>query len=94
MNQRVKIGVSDNNERNETLFCVRIYDDKGPLSKKLFEGFDEAFEYAATLINPSEIEINVRATRRMKKLILQRARAERLQVSPNSKIGRVKKTGT
>jgi len=78
---KIGIGVSDANEKDQTLFCVRTYVNGKPISKKLVEDFDEAMELAMDLANGKQenIIINVRAQRRAKRIILQKIREKEEQ---------------
>ncbi len=69
----IKIGLSDNNEYGHIMFCVRTYLENKPCRKVYFEEFDDAVDHAnKTSPNRDAIEINVRAQRHAKKVILQR----------------------
>ena len=69
----IKIGLSDNNEYGRIMFCVRTYLENKPCKKVYFEEFDDAVEHAQkTSPNRDAIDINVRAQRHAKKVILQR----------------------
>ena len=69
----IKIGLSDNNEYGHIMFCVRTYLENKPCRKVYFEEFDDAVDHAnKTSPNQDAIEINVRAQRHAKKIILQR----------------------
>jgi hypothetical protein len=84
----VKIGVSDNNEWNKTCFCVRTYVEGTPAKKILAEDFDDAWEKATVLVggDTNKIDVNVRAQRRAKHLILEERRSKRneQQTAPES----------
>lgn len=89
----VKIGLSDNNEHDKTLFCIRTYVDGHPVSKKLEKDFDVAMKLAINIVKDdmNKIVVNVRATRRAKQIVLQEIRnrreAEERKTAPRSIVG-------
>ena len=89
-NMYIKVGVSDNNEHDKTMFCVRTYVDNHPVAKKLVGDFDEAMKLAYQLAGDdlSKVQVNIRATRRAKQLILRiiREKKER-KTAPKSLVG-------
>jgi len=89
-NMYIKVGVSDNNEHDKTMFCVRTYVDNHPVAKKLIEDFDTAMELAYKLAGGdySKVSVNIRATRRAKQLVLQEIRENKeRKIAPKSIIG-------
>lgn len=89
-NMYIKVGVSDNNEHDKPMFCVRTYVDNHPVAKKLIEDFDIAMELAYKLAGGdySKVSVNVRATRRAKQLVLQEIRENKeRKIAPKSIIG-------
>jgi len=72
MSKTIKVGLSDHNEHEKTLFCIRTYEDGAPLSKKYKEDFNEAMDLAKELADgePQNITVNVRAYRYAKTLAL------------------------
>ena len=93
MKEKIKIGigVSDNNEHDQTLFCVRTYVNERPVAKKLVEDYDEAYQLALDLANgkAEDISINVRAQRRAKRMVLQQLREKQQDkgTAPKSLMG-------
>jgi hypothetical protein len=89
-NMYIKVGVSDNNEYDKTMFCVRTYVDAHPVAKKLVEDFDDAMELAYKLAGDdgSKVVVNIRATRRAKQIILQNLREKKeRKTAPRSLVG-------
>lgn len=82
----VKLGVSDNNERGETVFCVRTYIDNTPVKKILEEDFDKAMDMAKSLVagDLNKVKVNIRAQRRAKHLILEERRIKNRKTAPES----------
>jgi len=82
----VRVGVSDNNERGATVFCVRTYMGGIPVKKVLEEDFDAAMELAYALVggDHSKVEVNVRAQRRAKRLVLEERREKKRKTAPES----------
>jgi hypothetical protein len=86
----IRVGVSDNNEHDKTMFCVRTYVDNHPVAKKLIEDFDTAMELAYALASGdhSKVGVNIRATRRAKQLVLQEIRENKeRKIAPKSITG-------
>jgi len=69
----IKIGLSDRNEHDKILFCIRTYEDGTPSSKKYEADFNKAMSMATELAegDQSRITVNVRAYRYAKTLALQ-----------------------
>ncbi len=90
-NMYIKVGVSDNNEYDKPMFCVRTYVDNHPVAKRLVEDFDDAMDLAYKLAGDNrrdKVVVNVRATRRAKQLVLQAIRDNReRKIAPKSIIG-------
>lgn len=82
----VRVGVSDNNERGATVFCVRTYMDGIPVRKILEEDFDKAMEIALGLVggNHDKVDVNVRAQRRAKRIVLEERREKKRKTAPES----------